>query len=438
MQNFKVLAEKIFVIFALFVATSGLIPVLVNPIDASGIIEDPFTPLIMLGVYSTMLAIIATRWKSFFFVAQKDIFIWLLAGIVIASILWTIAPDITPRRSILVLGTTIFGVYFAARYSTREQLQLLGWTFGIVVLMSFVFAVAMPYYGVMSVQEGGAHAGAWRGIMTHKNMLGRLMNVSALVFLILGINNNYIFERKYRWLPWFFYALSLVLIILCTSKTALLVFVTLTLLLPLYRSLRQKFSILAPLLIALTFVGGSAAILLLDNLEFIASAFGRDLTLTGRTDLWNVVIQLIQERPLFGYGFSAFWRGWDSQTSAYIWRTMEWEVPYGHNGFLDLTAELGLVGLVTFTLSYLKSWIQAIAWLRLTKTGEGLWPIMYLTFLLMYNLTEGTLIAHNSIFWILYVSCLFSMAVESEQMKQFNWSNAVLVQEEWSEDILES
>jgi O-antigen ligase len=251
------------------------------------------------------------------------------------------------------------------------------------------------------------------------------MNLSAIIFLLLAISNS-IFHRKYRWVLWAGFVLSVVLIILTTSKTALVVFLTLTIILPLYRALRGNSTQVVPSMIALVLVGGSAATLLLDNLPVIASALGKDLTLTGRTDIWAVMLELISERPLFGYGFNAFWQGWEHEITAYIWRTLEWECPYGHNGFMDLLAELGVSGLTVFFLSYVTACIRAIMWLRMTKTVEGLLPLMYLTFLFMYNITESSLLITNSMLWILYVSIIFSMALESEQAKKYSYASAMV------------
>jgi exopolysaccharide production protein ExoQ len=429
MQKLLALAERAFIVISLFLSAPALIPILLNSEDASGIGADAYSPIIFLGIYLVTLLLIVKRWKSFVFVARKDIWIWLLVGIAIASIAWTISPDITPRRSILLLGTTVFGVYFAMRYTLREQLQLLAWALGLIIVLSFIFAIALPSYGLMTTQEGGVHAGAWRGVMTHKNVLGRVMVLSTMVFLFVALANP--FHKKYRWIPWAGYILSVALIILSTSKTSLVAGLTLMAIMPLYRAWRRNYSQLVPLIITLILIIGGAAILISDNLEIIAGAVGKDLTLTGRTDIWAVMFELIWERPLFGYGFSGFWRGWETEVSAYIWRTLGWECPYGHNGFMDLFAELGISGLGVFLFSFVTAYVRGVSWLRITKTVEGLWSLMYLSFLVIYNISESTLLATNSIFWIVYVSTIFSMAVEHEQAQKMNDSRTIIPEEEW-------
>jgi O-antigen ligase len=201
------------------------------------------------------------------------------------------------------------------------------------------------------------------------------------------------------------------------------------LLVPLYKALRGKYNHVVPLLIAVVLVAGASGALLLENLEAIAGALGKDLTLTGRTDIWAVMLEMISKRPLFGYGYNGFWLGWDSEVSAYIWHTLQWECPYAHNGFMDLLAELGITGLGLFLLSFGFAYFKGLVFLRKTKTPEGVWPLLYLTYIVIYNITETSLLSSNSIFWIVYVMVVFSTAVEYDQFK-IGYRNKPL-EEEW-------
>ncbi len=256
------------------------------------------------------------------------------------------------------------------------------------------------------------------------------MNLSSMVFLFVAIGNP-IQNPRYRWLPWAGFILSIALIVLSTSTSSLVVCLSLMTILPLYRSWRRNYNQLIPLIIALILTVGSISTLLLDNLPVVADALGKDLTLTGRTDIWSAMFDLIWERPWLGYGFNAVWRDWDSEITAYLWRTLAWECPYGHNGFMDLLAELGFVGLSAFLLSFINTFLKGVMWLRITGCIEGIWPLMYLTFLVMYNISESTLVETNSIFWIVYVSTVFSLAIEYQQAKSYHNYNSSLIDEEW-------
>ncbi len=416
MAGLTTLAEKVFVVFSLFISTTALIPVLLDSEEATSVPNDPYSPILFMGIYAVTILLVGMHWHSFARIVTKDIWIWLLVGIALASIFWTVAPDITPRRSLLFLGTSLFGVYLARRFTLREQLELCAYAFGFVVILSFAFALALPFYGTMTVQEGGVHAGAWRGAMTHKNILGRFVVLSSQVFLFVALgksSSNPTFQR----LAWVGYTLSVALVVLSTSKTSLISFIVLTIIFFLYRTWRLNYSQLIPLTIAIVLVVGSGAILVIDNLEVIAGATGRDLTLTGRTEIWSVMLEKIGERPLTGYGLNAFWRDWDSPVTADVWRQLAWECPYGHNGFMDLLVELGIPGLMVFLTSYFTTFVRSANLLLMTRNVEGIWYLMYLTFLLIYNISESTLVATNSIYWILYVTAVFSLAVNFEQSR---------------------
>jgi O-antigen ligase len=425
------IVEKIFVVLSLFFSTTALIPVLLDSEDVAVNTPDPFSPLVFMGIYAVTIVLIALQWKSFQRAALFDIWVWLVVGIAIASMFWTVAPDITQRRSILLLGTSLFGTYLAIRFSLREQLQMFACACGLVMILSFVFAIFMPFYGVMSVQEGGVHAGAWRGVMTHKNILGRVSVLSNMVFLFTALGKP-ITKNNYQWLSWIGYGLSVALIILCTSKTAVVAFIVLNVTFLLYKSWRWNYSHVIPFTIAVVLVVGSAGILLLDNLDAIAQATGRDLTLTGRTDIWAVMLEKIAERPLIGYGFNAFWRDWDNPVTASVWRQLAWECPYGHNGMMDLLAELGIPALIAFACSYLIALFKSIKLLRITQNVEGIWHLVYLTFLFIYNVSESTLLATNSIFWILYVSTVLSVPINLQQSQIYRYATAI-DEDEWFE-----
>jgi exopolysaccharide production protein ExoQ len=404
MARLPTLLEKGFVVFSLFISTTALIPVLLDSEQATSIPNDPYSPILFMGIYAVTIVLIGMHWNSFALVATKDIWIWLLLGIALASISWTVAPDITPRRSFLLLGTSLFGIYLAMRFTLREQLQLCAWAFGFLVVLSFVFALA------------------------HKNILGRVIVLASQVFLFVALGKPRS-NRTFEWLAWGGYGLSVALVVLSTSKTSLISFIILTIIFFLYRTCRLNYSQLIPLGIVIVLVVGGGAILVIDNTEAIALSTGRDLTLTGRTEIWGVMLEKIAERPLTGYGLNAFWRDWDSPVTADVWRQLAWECPYGHNGFMDLLVELGIPGLVVFLGSYFTTFVRGVNLLRMTGNVEGIWYVMYLTFLLIYNISESTLVATNSIFWVLYVSAIFSLAINFEQSR--GYQPVMVIDDEW-------
>jgi exopolysaccharide production protein ExoQ len=393
--------ERCFVVLALFLFTGALLPLLLAQDQGSQdpVQGNPVSQVVFLGIYGITSLLIAVRWRRFIWVAARDKLLLLLIGVVLFSVFWSAAPAITLRQDVALLGTTLFGVYFVARYELREQLRLLAWAMGIAALLSLICALALPSYGIDSNDVRGD---AWQGIYGGgKNILGRTMALSMMVFLLLALDKH----GRHRWLLWAGFGLSAILLFQSHSTTPQVILLTILFLLPLYAALRWHYALGASFFVLAVLVGGGIATWLVADADLVLNALGRDLTLTNRTYLWPAVIEMIRERPWLGYGYGAFWLGWAGE-SAHVWlwnAQIGLEAEHAHNGYLDLCLNLGLLGASTFVLGFLLTARRAIVWARYTRKAEDLWPLAYLTFILLYNLTESAIIAPNDIIWLLYV-----------------------------------
>jgi len=408
MKKLLLLAENAFAILALQLFTGAWLFLLYQIITGRSVTADANQGILAIqlpfyGIYIITLLLITLRWKKIFYALVKEPLLVLLVGIALVSILWSYEPSITLRRSVALLGTTMFGVYLATRYSLKEQLYLLAWSLGLAAVSSLVFCLAFPNYGIMQSSQGIS----WQGVYMQKNVFGLIMVLSAFVFLLEAMSNC-----KYRYLMWAGTALSVSLILLSSSKNALVLFLTILILLPLYKALRWNLSWMLLFFIVAIIALSSFATVIVSNLENTLGLLGRDLTFTGRTELWAAVLDKFKERPWLGYGYSAFWLGLEGESS-YVWRASTWHPNYAHNGFLDLLIELGLLGMFVYVLSFLSSYGRGITLARWTKTSAGLWPIVYLTLALISNFSDSTILKQNNIFWVLYVAVSFSTCIAS-------------------------
>lgn len=411
MKKILPIAEQIFTVMSLMLYSGGPLTVILSGGANEGELEggsaqiDSSLILMLFFVnYLITLFVLVLRWKKVFHVLSKDKFIWLLIVVAVFSVVWSTNPAKTINRIIALVGTTLFGLYLATRYSMRQQLLLLGWTFGIAVVMSFLFAVGLPKYGIMA----GIHAGKWRGIYNHKNVLGKLMVLSVINFLLLAID-----ARKKRWILWGGVSLSVLLLILSSSKTALLNLITILAAFGIYWTFRWQYYRMIPALFAISTLGITLRVWIGANTETLLGAVGKDASLTGRGDLWPLVLNAIWQRPLLGYGFGAFWNGLESEASV-IWHAATWPVPNSHNGILDLWINLGILGLSIFGIGFLVCIFRGIVWVRLSKTAEGFWPMLFLSYLVLANLAESSLMIQNDLFWVLYIAVAFSVLLPPE------------------------
>jgi O-antigen ligase len=359
---------------------------------------DTAASLMQLGIYAVTIFLLLARLKSVVIPALRDPFIWALVALIVFSFIWSDFPELSQKASIKTLYTTLFGLYFASRFTLKEQLRIVAWALIIAAVFSLMYTLAFRGAGI----EQGTHSGSWRGPLIHKNHFGRLMVVSALACLLAAFNSS-----KYRYVLWAGCALSVALLMLSDSGTGVIVFVTLVALLPFYRALRLSDSLAIPFFITLITVAGGIALWAGTNWNELLFRYGKDPTLSGRTYIWDAVIERLWQRPWLGYGYHGFWE--EKGESVYVFRAVHYLVYQAHNGFLNIAIELGLLGLFCYAMSTLFTYIRAIKWVRSDRTSAELWPIAYVTFLLMYNYTETTTVAQNSIFWVLFVAISLSL-----------------------------
>lgn len=367
---------------------------------------NPLRQAVWLSIYGGMFLFLSLRAHRLVYFVTRDKLLLLLICVALLSTFWSFAPEVTLRRNFILLATTLFAVYLTMRFRPYEQLQLLAWTLGIAAVLSMVLALAFPAYGVMD-------SGEWQGIYRHKNALGRMMALGGIVFLLLAMSS-----RRYWWLNWTGFGLSASLLLLSNSKGALAIFVTLLVLLPLYYALRWSHTLAVPFFIGAAFAAGTAAIWLLGNAEPVLTALGKDTSLSGRAEIWPAVFDKIQEHPWLGYGYSGFWLGWEGE-SAYVWSILPGEFfpVHSHNGYLDLWLDLGFLGLIVFAVGLFIALTKAMQIVRSTTAVVTLWPLLYLTYMLLNNITESSILKPNDVWWILYVATILSVSIERDRLK---------------------
>jgi O-antigen ligase len=212
--------------------------------------------------------------------------------------------------------------------------------------------------------------------------------------------------------------LAIVAVIIGTqSKTALLITAVIVLVFPaiaLVRRVSNSFLLVAAgstlAVAALVCVFAASAI------PQLAAMLGRDSTMTGRTEIWQAVLQAIMKHPLLGYGFAAFWLSLRGE-SANIILALRWAVPAAHNGFLEIWLQLGAAGLFLFAAGFIFAMRSALRGLRQPSFARAAWPLAILLLTLVYNLDESSLMQPNDFLWVLYVATLVNLAAPAKMAR---------------------
>jgi O-antigen ligase len=364
-----------------------------------GIVVPSFViGLIKFFVWGTSTFLILILWKNTLITIRRNLLLFLLTALACLSFMWSQVPYFTLNISTDILYMTFFGLYFAIRFSLKEIVELVALTLFIGGIISTICAIGMPR---IAVHIGDVHAGAWKGIYNYKNQLGSIMNLMCVSFFALPKDNLKIY--KYSGIMF-----SILLILLSTSKTSLVVFLLLISTIIFYKNFRWKGKISVILLDIGILILGCFTVVIVTYWVEILTELGRDATLTGRTPIWGVMIVRLMQRPFLGYGIGAYF----SPKSPYAFEAGQalktgWIPPSGHNGFLDLAVDIGLIGLGLFIIIYLTSFIRALKLAYASKNSEDIFPLVYLIMLATNNITESLLLYESNIYWVLFVTITF-------------------------------
>ena len=331
-----------------------------------------------------------------------------LIVLIFLSVAWSIHPDVTFRRGINYLSTVLTACYLAGRFDVDEIMKILSWGIAISAIGSFLFVAAFPIDAIHQPSPWQVEeiTGAWKGVFSHKNVLGHTMTVGAIAEL-------YILTGTKARMSW--HALMLcgcfALVILSRSNTAILLSVFYLLGACVFFLLQRARQYLGIGLAVLAVLGSTAAALYYAYPNLLFDALGSDATLTGRTELWTIVLRFISEKPLLGWGYQAMWLPTDSITIA-ISKAVGWTVPQAHNSLLEVTLELGLVGLVIVMIFVGSSLWRSVRCLMVGLHRLGILSLVFFLGVIISGVTESTLAQNQTIEWVVFNVLSFSCGLE--------------------------
>lgn len=365
-------------------------------------IQNGFLPislgLVRVGIAILTLFLIGRHWRSALRVATRD---GLLLGLILlacASLFWSIDPALSLQRAIALITATLLGVYIAMQFSIQQQASLFLRAIGLILIFSALFALFLPQYGLM----GSPHVGRWNGILSHKNVLGRIAALGAILLIYLPPA----YTRLSRPGQLLLFALAVLIIVMTESAAARMILLLFVAALPLSGLLKAH----PYLFMAASILGLLIAVALLlwflGNYEAVFAVFGRDATLTGRSMLWDSSLLTILDRPWLGHGYSASFTPGAPIYARLIWQ----EAPHAHNGWLDIGLDLGLLGVSLFTLGYLRSVFRAFHRIRWQPGPTWRYCLIFLLLFLAGSITDTSPFLIRDITWIMYVSVTLTLA----------------------------
>ena len=306
----------------------------------------------------------------------------LLIALACISALWAKAPADT--FTLAAYQAVLYGsllMFVAVANDPGRIVRSVLIMFAVVVAVNLVLVVLRPPGPI-------GHA----GIYPHKNTLGAAGGCALLFAMFCLYEGRLIFRST----AWFTLIGACVLLLVSDSKTALalavagpVIAVSIFWMSPLL-GLRPLFAAL--LGFALCVTGGITLSLMLgfDTDDILLKTYG-DTTFTGRTEIWAFMLAHIENAPWLGNGFRGFW----SLGAASPKHGSEIEfirtIGSGHNGYLDIMLDLGVVGLGLLIISLIAA-LKAATQFELRPISRSLMFLSVMIFVIGRNMMESVVL----------------------------------------------
>jgi exopolysaccharide production protein ExoQ len=325
----------------------------------------------------------------------------------IVSVIWSEDPSVSAKRVIQIVGVFVVALSFVwDRFNRNSFENSSKATILFIILLATSFSFAFSSF---AFSENGL-----RAFMATKNNYGQFLAFASILFLANAIGSSGLTRRMYVTIT----IVALVQLGMTRSMTAIVALVVIWTLLSVYwLSKKVHPSWLVPaLVVTMFFVAFLQTIAIAygipsfsDVVAGSATTIGRDITLSGRVYLWELMFDQISRHPFFGTGYGAFWLGLsgDSGQIAYL---VKWGYPgQAHNGYIDVINELGIVGFVILL------WLMIDHGRRLISVAKrsgkvALFHAMIFGFVIVSNLAEAIILRTTHVLWIVAVISIVEVA----------------------------
>lgn len=315
------------------------------------------------------------------------------------SVLWSDAEALTLRRSVGLAGTVLVGTLLAQRLAPVQIFDALRRAMLLISLASLVlFATGDP-------RAVDLDHNTLRGVVATKNSLGAFMALGVLATSVTALLDP---SRVRRCI---LSALPMVTALFLTDSTGATLTAALVLLGTIVAAIRPRPT-------GRVLLGCAAAMLLgivtitvpQTTAEQVAGAVGEDTTLTGRDAIWELSTEAGARRPLLGYGYGAFWEG--TAAAEDIRDRLQWPVPNGHNGLLDIWLDLGVAGVIAMALLLGALLVRGVRDARAGVRGSAALRLSVAALLIIRNTAESGFLQQNTLLTVLMVVALATPGAE--------------------------
>ena len=336
----------------------------------------------------------------------------LLPGIALLSAIWSEDIAKTLRTGIQFSFSTLLALRIATVLSPASAI---GCIFSATLLGLCLSVLALVAPPLQPAFESGNDA--FIGIYVQKTVAGLALTLFVLALCAKGAMGNY------RILSMLLALCVLPLLVMTKSVSAMVLLGCLTVILLQGmlkgRNATARFAILS---LTVVFVATSLSLIWIDSFNFTAfllEMVGKNATLTGRTDIWILGIEVTEDYPLLGVGYAAFWGNpVFAEEWGFIHATVDPRLKGFHNLYIEALATTGVVGLVLVVGIYYWTMFRALTWFVASGTGEAAFWLALMMAALLISFVDNVLYAEHEFF---HMAATVTFVLVSRYAPPLNW-----------------
>lgn len=372
-------------------------PLSMNIEEGSPLDRNAFFLLMVAGVIVLIRRSIAWSW-----VVRNNMWLLLFFLYCGISVLWSDIPEVAFKRWFKALGDPIMVMIILTDPNPVKAVEILiNRCAYVLISLSVVFIKYYPQYGRQFSEWTGEAMNT--GVTTNKNLLGYLLFVCGIFFvyrllkkvgkerLPAGSRDVVVLAVFLVMIGWLFSLADAKTAVVCSGiGTGLALALG-------FKSVQKHLGryLLVALAVFIVFH------VWLGITEMLVSSLGRNMTLTGRTDLWPVVLGMAGN-PVLGVGFESFWLGERLRTLQAMWY---FKPNQAHNGYIEIYLNLGWAGLLLLAGMVISSYIalrktlaRSLGAGRIELADFSRIGIGYLIAYLVFNFTDASFKSLNVLF----------------------------------------
>lgn len=374
-----------------------------DPTEGSSIDRNFYAGLTVIGLW-----ILYRRRFSWAGVLKNNPVLVVFFVYMAVSISWSEYSFVSFKRYVKVIGSIVMALVVLTDERPLEAMfTVLRRCLYIHLPMSILCTRYFREIGISYTYSGEGQS--WTGIATSKNTLGQIAMLGAIYFL-WEVRRNWP-QHKWRNLHVLYLLMAVYLLkgagdsISMTSVSVAVLGTGIFLRLQALRDRPEKIPGFVKFVFGAIF-GLIALVSTHSIVNFNADSlfgamittFGRDITMTDRTYIWNDVYAAAARNPMFGVGFGGFWIGrlvnigWASSYT--------WVLGQAHSGYVDTYLQLGFVGV------FLLACVLFVTVPRLLASVPenfdfACFRITILLTIMYVNITESTYLRGDHQFWFI-------------------------------------